>query len=95
MRKNLEVSVLRRDAPVDLPADLVIRPNQPAVKKLFDFLEFRTFEARLAEALGPAAAVIASIDRSELHPELTISESPERVGGRPHWWRESVARRCL
>jgi DNA polymerase-1 len=76
VRKNLEVSVLRRDAPVEIPDDLVIRPNQAEVKRLFDFLEFRTFEARLAEALGPAAAVIASADRSELHPELTISESP-------------------
>ena len=28
VRKNLEVSVLRRDAPVELPDDLVIRPNQ-------------------------------------------------------------------
>ena len=76
VRKNLEVSVLRRDAPVEIPDDLVIRPNQPEVKRLFDFLEFRTFEARLAEALGPAAAVVASADRSELHPELRISESP-------------------
>jgi DNA polymerase I len=76
VRKNLEVSVLRRDAPVEISDDLVIRPNQTEVKRLFDFLEFRTFEARLAEALGPAAAVIDSADRSELHPELTISESP-------------------
>ena len=78
VRKNLEVSVLRRDAPVEIPEDLVIRPNQAEVKKLFDFLEFRTFEARLAEALGPAAAVVASADRSELHPELTISETPKQ-----------------
>jgi DNA polymerase-1 len=76
VRKNLEVSILRRDAPVEIPDDLVIRPNQTEVKRLFDFLEFRTFEARLAEALGPAAAVIATADRSELHPEVTISESP-------------------
>ena len=78
VRKNLEVSVLRRDAPVELADDLVIRPNQADVKRLFDFLEFRTFEARLAEALGPAAAVVASADRSELHPDLRVSESPEQ-----------------
>jgi DNA polymerase I len=76
VRKNLEVSVLRRDAPVEIPEDLVIRPNQTEVKRLFDFLEFRTFEARLAEALGPAAAALDAADRTELHPELTISESP-------------------
>ena len=77
VRKNLEVSVLRRDAPVELPDDLVIQPNQAEVKRLFDFLEFRTFEARLAEALGPAAAVVSSADRSELHPELRLSESAD------------------
>jgi DNA polymerase-1 len=77
VRKNLEVSVLRRDAPIDIPDDLVIRPDPAEVKRLFDFLEFRTFEARLAEALGPAAAVVASADRSELHPELRTSDSPE------------------
>jgi DNA polymerase I len=77
VRKNLEVSVLRRDAPIDIPDDLVIRPDPAEVKRLFDFLEFRTFEARLAEALGPAAAVVASADRSELHPGLRTSDSPE------------------
>jgi DNA polymerase-1 len=78
VRKNLEVSILRRDAPVELPNDLVIKPNQAEVKRLFDFLEFRTFEARLAEALGPAAAAVSTADRSELFPELTISETPEQ-----------------
>jgi DNA polymerase-1 len=76
VRKNLEVSVLRRDAPIEIPEDLTIRPKQTEVKRLFDFLEFRNFDARLAEALGPAAATVAPADRSELHPEVTVSESP-------------------
>ena len=80
MRKNLEMSVLRRDAPIEIPDDLVISPNQAEVKRLFDFLEFRTFEARLAEALGPAAAVVASADRSELLPS---SRSASRRSSRP------------
>ena len=77
VRKNLEMNVLRRDAPIEIPDDLTIKPNPAEVKRLFDFLEFRTFEARLAEALGPAGAAIPSAeDRSELVAEITVSESP-------------------
>ena len=77
VRKNLEVSVLRRDAPVEIPSDLAIRPDQGEVRRLFNFLEFRTFEERLAEALGPAAAPLTSAaDRAELVAEVIVSESP-------------------
>ena len=48
VRKNHEVMVLRRDAPVELPESLVMQPNMEEVRKLFDFLEFRTFAERLA-----------------------------------------------
>ncbi|MDQ3543392.1 MAG: DNA polymerase I, partial [Actinomycetota bacterium] len=78
VRKNLEMNLLRRDAPVEIPDNLVINPDPAEVKRLFDFLEFRTFEARLAEALGPAGAAIPTADdRSELVAEVTVSESPE------------------
>jgi len=77
VRKNLEMNVLRRDAPVTIPENLVITPNSDEVKRLFQFLEFRTFEERLAEALGPAAADLAGTDdRSELSAEVTVSASP-------------------
>ena len=54
VRKNLEMMVLSPDAPldgVDL-GDLAIVPKPDEVKRLFEFLEFRTFADRLAEALG-------------------------------------------
>jgi DNA polymerase-1 len=76
VRKNLEVSVLRRDAPVEIPVDLTIRTDQDEVRRLFNFLEFRTFEDRLAEALGPAAAARpTAAERGQLVAEVTTSES--------------------
>ncbi len=75
VRKNYDVSVLRRDAPVELPESLVITPNPDEVKRLFDFLEFRTLADRLTEALGPAAPVIAAADREQLVAEVSTSAS--------------------
>ncbi len=62
VRRNAELMVLRRD--VELPVgldDLVVQPFDPEeVRKLFEFLEFRTFYDRLAEAvsvdLGPSTS---------------------------------------
>ena len=76
IRKNHEVMVLRRDAPVELPESLVMQPNLDEVRRLFDFLEFRTFAERLAEALGPAAVVLSDAERQQLVAEVTESESP-------------------
>ncbi|MFV0307965.1 MAG: DNA polymerase I [Desertimonas sp.] len=76
VRKNHEVSVLRRDAPVEIPDDLTIRPDADEVKRLFDFLEFRTLAERLGDALGPAAPVLSAEDRQELVAEVISSESP-------------------
>ena len=73
--------ILRRDAPVELPESLVMKPNMAEVKKLFDFLEFRTFAERLADALGPAAVVLSSDEREQLVAEVTESESPAAIGG--------------
>jgi DNA polymerase I len=76
VRKNHEIMILRRDAPVELPESLVMQPNMSEVQRLFDFLEFRTFTERLAEALGPAAVVLSSDEREQLVPEVAVSESP-------------------
>jgi DNA polymerase-1 len=76
VRKNHEIMVLRRDAPIELPESLVMQPNMHEVQRLFDFLEFRTFTERLAEALGPAAVVLSSDEREQLVPVVTVSESP-------------------
>ena len=76
VRKNHEIMILRRDAPIELPDSLVMQPNMAEVQKLFDFLEFRTFAERLADALGPAAVVLSSDEREQLVAEITVSESP-------------------
>ncbi len=77
VRRNRDVMVLRRDAPIEVDLDeLAIRPEPSEVKRLFDFLEFRTLSDRLAEALEGTADIIATSDREVLEPEITDSESP-------------------
>lgn len=77
VRKNLEVTILVRDVPIEIPADLTVKPDADEVKRLFNFLEFRIFEERLAEALGPGAPIRPSgSERSEIVAEVTVSESP-------------------
>jgi DNA polymerase-1 len=77
VRKNFQVNVLRRDAPIEIdPATLTMSPKPSDIKRLFEFLEFRTLADRLAEALGPAAAVVAEGDRETLEAEVTVSDSP-------------------
>jgi DNA polymerase I len=76
VRKNHEIMILRRDAPIELPESLVMKPDMAEVQKLFDFLEFRTFAERLAEALGPAAVVLSSDEREQLVAEVATSVAP-------------------
>jgi DNA polymerase-1 len=67
VRSNADVMVLLRDVPLEIrPDGLRLEPfDQEEVRKLFDFLEFRTLQERLAEAFGdvegtaiPATAVL-------------------------------------
>ena len=83
-RKNLELMHLRHDAPlVDLDLDqLGVTPNADELKRLFDFLEFRTLAGRLDEALsamgtsvdlGPVeqrAEIVAEVDHGR-HRRVT------------------------
>ncbi|MEM9561270.1 MAG: DNA polymerase I [Actinomycetota bacterium] len=72
VRVNAEVMELLRDVELDAGVgDFIgIEPyDAEEVKKLFDFLEFRTLLTRLEEAFAPGEA-----DRSEL-PELAIALS--------------------
>src|SRR3954467_6110686 len=74
VRKNHDVTVLRRDAPIEIPGELVMQPDPAEVKRLFNFLELRTFEERLAEALGPTARIVPSTeDRQPLVAEVVVS----------------------
>jgi DNA polymerase-1 len=75
-RQNLELMVLLRDAPIDVDFDdLRIDPDMAEVKRLFEFLEFRSLFDRLTEALGGVGVSAASSSGELLEAELTISES--------------------
>lgn len=80
-RKNLELMLLRHDAPIDDVDfdDLAITPNPDEQRRLFDFLEFRTLGDRLAEALGPSAGLQGSTPRDELVAEVTELGDPAEV----------------
>src|SRR5207248_5502816 len=59
VRSNADVMVLIRDVPLEVAPDgLRLEPfDQEEVRKLFDFLEFRTLQERLAEAFGDIEGV--------------------------------------
>jgi DNA polymerase-1 len=78
VRKNLELMILRHDAPIDGVDldDLAITPKPDEQQRLFDFLEFRTLGDRLAEALGPASGVRSSAPRDELVAEVEVVDDP-------------------
>ena len=60
VRKNFELMVLRRDAPIEFDIDeLVLHPDMVEVKRLFDFLEFRSLFDRLLAVLSPGSAGVA------------------------------------
>lgn len=71
---NAEVMVLRRDVPIEVDyAALGITPDQDEVKRLFEFLEFRTLFDRLQDALGGLGverAATSSAATEVLHPEV-------------------------
>jgi len=70
VRANADIMELLRDVELDADVNdfLAIEPyDADDVKKLFDFLEFRTLLTRLEEAFAPGEA-----DRSEL-PELAVT----------------------
>jgi DNA polymerase-1 len=83
-RKNFELMLLRRDAPLgDLDLDsLVVTPNAEEIKRLFDFLEFRTLAGRLNDALalmGEDLDLGPADDRPELVAEVAAADSVEVV----------------
>jgi DNA polymerase-1 len=53
VRENASVMVLRRDVPIECDLDaLTFEPKMTEVKRLFEFLEFRSLMDRLIEALS-------------------------------------------
>ncbi len=79
-RKNLELMLLRHDAPIEFELDeLGVTPNADELKRLFDFLEFRTLAARLDDALsamGSSVDLGPADDRAEIVAEVTTASSP-------------------
>ncbi len=78
VRTNAEVMLLVRDVPLDAGLDGLVRGDvdAEAVRKLFDFLEFRSLHRRLAEVLGDALGTDASDDAEAsartLTPEVSV-----------------------
>lgn len=79
-RKNLDLMLLRHDAPVDDVDfdDLVPKPNGEEMKRLFDFLEFRALSGRIAGAINAMGAPVdlgPQVEQQELVAEVTEIES--------------------
>ena len=81
VRLNLELMDLVRDAPVDKRfADL--QPGEPdhdEIKRLFDFLEFRTLHDRLIDVIGGEGGSSASSNREVLEAEVRVSENSKEA----------------
>ncbi len=78
VRLNLELMELVRNVPLDVELD-DLKPGEPdheEIKKLFDFLEFRTLHERLLEVTG-APEGAPSIAREVLEAEVSTSESAD------------------
>ncbi len=72
-RRNADLMQLRRDAPVEVALDqLAWGPEDPsALKRLFDFLEFRTLYDRLAEVLAVPLAAASPGQVVEAEPSIS------------------------
>ena len=85
VRINAEVMLLVRDVPLEAGLDDLAlgAVDAQAVRKLFDFLEFRTLHVRLAEVLGDALGddgAPGDGPRTEaLAPEVTMLADPARA----------------
>lgn len=80
VRKNLELMVLRHDAPVDqIDFDaLQPTPDGEEMKRLFDFLEFRALSGRIADAIAAMGAPVdigPTGEQQELVAEVTSVDS--------------------
>ncbi len=75
-RSNHALMVLRRDAPIEVDlSSLTVDPDQAEVKRLFEFLEFKSLHDRLYEALGAAGSAPAASTAEVLHAEIREAAS--------------------
>lgn len=77
VRNNLEMMILVRDVELDVTIDDLNRGEHDSdeVRKLFDFLEFRTLHDRLAEALGGEAGPAAEVLEAEITTFATAGDA--------------------
>jgi len=79
-RLNFEMMILRRDAPVEVDlGSLTVDPDEAEVRRLFDFLEFKSLYDRLYDALGAAGSVPAMSTGEVLHAEVREASSTDEV----------------
>jgi DNA polymerase-1 len=77
VRENATLMVLRRNAPIEVDlASLTIEPDVAAVRRLFDFLEFRALTDRLFEAIGTPGSQQPSSELQVLEAEITDLADP-------------------
>lgn len=85
VRLNLELMDLVRDAPIDLTIDDLVlgEPDHDEIKRLFDFLEFRTLHDRLMEVLGgtPAEGSERTVLEAEVTELNTTSDAVKALSG--------------
>lgn len=79
-RKNLDLMILRHDAPVSSVDfdDLGPKPDGAEMKRLFDFLEFRALSGRITAAINKMGAAVdlgPQEEQQELVAEVTVMES--------------------
>jgi DNA polymerase-1 len=81
VRANAHVMVLVRDVPLDVTLDDLRREpfDREEVRKLFDFLEFRTLHDRLAEAFPEGPAPEAEVLEAEVSAVSTPAEAVELI----------------
>jgi len=80
VRENARVMLLRRDVPVEVDLDdAVLAPKMAEVKRLFEFLEFRSLLDRLNEALGAKAAAAVSSNGEVVEAEVVRPASTDEA----------------
>lgn len=81
-RRNEELMTLRHDAPVDLDIDdLCPRPNNADVRRLFDFLEFKSMHARFRDAMAALGITVEDVSASGSGPlEVRKTSTTTDVG---------------
>ncbi len=82
VRNNLEMMVLIRDVELPVGIDDLTRGvhDSDEVRKLFDFLEFRTLHTRLADVLGDEAGPAAEVLEAEVTTFSTPTEAVDALG---------------